>query len=131
MTKANATFAGKNWDEQPFSEIEGGPKLTHVNVTNVYQGDIEGEGTLEYLMVYHTAGPVDFVGYERIVGKIGGRTGSFVLKHTGTYAADTAKADYVVEPGSGTGDLACLRGKGSMAAGHSASNAFPFEYDFE
>ena len=40
-------------------------------------------------------------------------------------------AEYVVEPGSGTGDLAGLRGRGGMAAGHSASNAFPFDYDFE
>jgi hypothetical protein len=130
-TLGNATFEGKNWDEKPFSEIEGGPKLTHVSVTNVYTGDIEGEGTLEYLMVYHTAGPVDFVGYERIIGKVGGRSGSFVLKHAGTYAADAAKADYVVEPGSGTGGLAGLRGRGSMAAGHTASNAFPLDYDFE
>jgi hypothetical protein len=130
-TRANATFEGKNWNEQPFSEIEGGPKLTHVSVTNIYHGDIKGEGTLEYLMVYHTAGPVDFVGYERIAGKIGDRAGSFVLKHTGTYADGTATAEYVVEPGSGTGDLAGLRGRGGMAAGHSASNAFPFDYDFE
>ena len=34
-TKANATFAGKDWNEQPFSEIESGTKLTHVSVTNV------------------------------------------------------------------------------------------------
>ena len=59
-TRANVTFEGKNWDEKPFSEIEGGPKLTRASVTNVYHGDIEGEGTLEYLMVYNTAGPVDF-----------------------------------------------------------------------
>src|SRR4051794_14834225 len=91
-TRANATFEGKSWDEHPFSEIEGGPKLTKASVVNLYHGDIEGEGTLEYLMVYHTAGPVDFVGFERIVGRIGERTGSFVLRHTGTYADGSAKA---------------------------------------
>ena len=82
-------------------------------------------------MVYNTAGSVDFVGYERIVGKIGDRSGSFVLHHTGVYANDVAKADYSVVPGSGTGDLAGLRGQGSMAATHSPSSPFPFEYEFE
>src|SRR5437764_8907941 len=116
MTRASATFEGKNWDEKPFSEIDGGPKLAHVSVTNVYHGDIEGEGTLEYLMVYHTAGPVDFVGYERIVGRIGDRAGSFVLQHTGTYENGTAKADYAVALGSGTGDLAGFRRTGRFEA---------------
>jgi len=128
---ANATFEGKSWDEQPFSEIEGGPKLTHASVTNVYHGDLEGEGTLEYLMVYHTAGPVDFVGYERIVGRLGGRSGSFVLQHTGTYADGSAKATYVIAPGSGTGELVGLRGQGSMDAKHAPSNPFSLDYDFE
>jgi len=130
-TRANVTFEGKNWDEKPFSEIEGGPKLTRASVTNVYHGDIEGEGTLEYLMVYNTAGPVDFVGYERIVGRIGDRSGSFVLQHTGTYADGTANASYTVAPGSGTGDLAGLRGQGKMAATHAPSSPFPFEYDMD
>jgi hypothetical protein len=130
-TRATVTFEGKHWDEQPFSEIEGGPKLTKASVTNIYHGDLEGEGSLEYLMVYTTAGPVDFVGYERIVGRIGDRAGSFVLQHTGTYADGTANATYAVVPGSGTGALTGLRGQGTMAASHAPSSPFPFEYDID
>jgi hypothetical protein len=65
------------------------------------------------------------------MGNVGGRSGSFVLHHSGTYANDVAKADYTVVPGSGTGALATLRGQGAMAATHTPSSPFPFEYDFE
>ncbi len=34
-------------------------------------------------------------------------------------------------PGSGTGDLAGLRGQGKMAATHAPSSPFPFEYDMD
>ena len=38
------------WDEKPYNEIEGEPKLTRASVTQTYQGDIVGEGTVEYLI---------------------------------------------------------------------------------
>ena len=38
------------WDEKPYNEIEGEPKLTRASLTQTYQGDIVGEGTVEYLI---------------------------------------------------------------------------------
>jgi hypothetical protein len=38
------------WDEKPYNEIEGESKLTRASVTQTYQGDIVGEGTVEYLI---------------------------------------------------------------------------------
>ncbi|MCK5488724.1 MAG: DUF3224 domain-containing protein, partial [Gemmatimonadetes bacterium] len=46
--RATATFEVASWDEQPFSEVDGGPRLTRATVTKSFHGDIEGEGTLEY-----------------------------------------------------------------------------------
>ena len=103
MTSANATFQVKSWEENPFNEMEGGPKLTRASIKKSFSGDIEGEGTLEYLMMYRTDGTASFTGLERIVGSVGGRAGSFVLEHRGTFAGDTAKATWSVVPGSGTG----------------------------
>ncbi len=109
-TQATATFQVKSWDEKPYNEIDDGPKLTRVSVTKSFSGDIEGEGTLEYLMIQRDDGSASFVGLERVVGRVGDRSGSFVLQHLGTYEEGTAKATFSVVPGSGTADLRGLRG---------------------
>ena len=77
MTKsANARFAITRWDEEPYSEGQDQPRLTRASVTKTYTGDIEGEGQVEYLMMYRSDGSATFVGLERFVGRIGGKTGS-------------------------------------------------------
>ncbi|MBV9763206.1 MAG: DUF3224 domain-containing protein [Acidobacteriaceae bacterium] len=52
-------------------------------------------------MVYIGQSTGIFVGVERIVGSIGERTGSFVLKSQGMFATDTLEAKWSVVPGSG------------------------------
>ena len=67
---ANARFAIKNWDEKPYSEGKDLPKLTRASVTKTFTGDIEGEGQVEYLMMYRSDGSATFVGLERVVGRL-------------------------------------------------------------
>jgi hypothetical protein len=43
MNTANGRFAIKSWDEKPFSEGDGLPKLTKANVTKTFTGEIEGK----------------------------------------------------------------------------------------
>jgi hypothetical protein len=117
-TRAMGTAEIQSWEEEPYDEPEGGPKLARVRVTNAFRGDIEGEGTLTYLMAYGTEGAVTFVGLERVVGRLGGRSGSFVLQHRGTFAGEAAWGDWSVVPGSGTGELRGLRGEGGFVAQH-------------
>jgi hypothetical protein len=74
---ANARFAIKNWDEQSYSEGQDLPELTRASVTKTFTGDIEGEGQVEYLMMYRSDGSATFVGLERVVGRIGAKTGTF------------------------------------------------------
>jgi uncharacterized protein DUF3224 len=129
-THGTGTFEGKSWDEQPISDVDGAPKLTHALVTNAYQGAIDGEGTLEYLLMYRHDGTCLFVGAERIVGTVDGRSGSFVLQHNGVFAQETATTTLAVVAGCGTGDLATLRGEGFFAAGH-GTVPYTFDYHFE
>jgi hypothetical protein len=128
---ANGTFEVKNWDEKPYNEMEGVAKLTHAIVTQDYQGDIEGEGTLDYLMVYVSESAASYVGLERIAGRIADRSGTFVLQHTGTFADGIASVNYSVVPGSGTGDLNGLKGQGSYSTGHVQPHPFSLEYSFD
>jgi hypothetical protein len=125
---ANARFAIKNWDEKPYSEANDGPKLTRASVTKTFTGDIEGEGEVEYLMMYRNDGSATFVGLERFVGRIGGKPGSFVLQRTGTFESGQAKESYFVIPGSATGDLHGLAGEGSSFVGHGTEHPFTLSY---
>lgn len=128
---ANARFAIKNWEEQPYSEGQDLPKLTRASVTKTYTGDIAGEGRVEYLMMYRSDGSASFVGLERVEGRLAGMTGSFVLERTGVFEEGQAKESYSVIPGSATGELHGLRGEGRSAVGHGLEHPFSLTYEMQ
>ena len=131
-THANAAFDIKSWDEKPYSEVAGMPKLTRASVSRVFHGDFEGEGAVEYLMMYRSDSSANFVGMERMVGKLGGRSGSFILQRSGTDDGKTTHESYFVVSGSGTGDLKGLKGEGTFLATHAQPNyTFTLDYEFE
>ncbi len=126
---ANARFAIKSWDEKPYSEGQDMPRLARASVTKTFTGDIEGDGQVEYLMLYRSDGSATFVGLERVAGRLGGKTGTFVLQRIGVFEDGQAKESYSVVPGSGTGELHGLRGEGSSAVGHGMEHPFSLDYD--
>lgn len=126
---ANARFAIKGWDEKPYSEGAGVPKLTRATVTRTYTGEIEGDSHSEYLMMYRNDGSAAFVGLERIAGRIGGKNGSFVLERTGVFEGGQAKERYTIISGSGTGELAGIRGEGTSSVGHGMEHPFVLTYE--
>ncbi len=128
---ANARFAIKAWDEKPYSEGENLPKMTRAAVTKAFTGDIDGEGHVEYLMMYRGDGTATFVGLERITARIGGKAGTFVLQRIGVFESGQAKESYSVVPGSATGELAGLRGDGVSGVGHGMEHPFTLNYEFD
>jgi hypothetical protein len=131
-SQSNVSFALKSWDEKPYNELPGELKMTRSSVAYTYQGDIEGESTLDYLMVYREDGSGSFVGLERLIGRVAGCTGSFVLQHTGTFNKSDVNGTCFVVPQSGTGELANLRGEGSISlSGHAELYPMNFNYHFE
>jgi hypothetical protein len=126
--RSTSTFEVKSWDERPFAEGDGAPKLTRTEATKTFTGDIEGEGTVAYLMVYRPDGPTLITGFERVLGSVGGRAGSFVFRHEGTDQDGAAAVTCTVVPGSGTGELAGLRGEARFAA-RSMTVEVTFDYE--
>ena len=126
---ADARFAITSWDEKPYSEGEGLPKLTRATVKKTLTGDIEGEGHVEYLMMYRADGSATFVGLERVTATIEGNAGTFVLQRSGVFENGQAKESYSVIPGSGTGALKGLRGDGSTSVGHGMEHPFTLNFD--
>ena len=83
-------------------------------------------------MVYDQNDHAIYTGLEHISGTLGGKSGSFVLHMEGKFDGGVATGDWLVVPGSGTGDLRGLRGKGSFAAQlHTNNTPFTLDYDFE
>ncbi len=121
----------KRWHEPPFHEIADGSKLAQASVVWTYSGDIKAEGKLEYLMTYLSEIGTTQVGLERVVGSVGGKQGSFVLRREGTFQNDTASDTLTVVPGTGTGALRGLRGAGTFAWLQARPKGeFTLEYDF-
>jgi hypothetical protein len=127
--RATSTFEIKRWDENSYSEFDGGKKLTRARVTKTFQGDVEGEGDVEYLMMYREDGTATLVGLERIVGRVHGKAGSFVLQEEGTFEDGAARILWRIVPGSGTGELEGIRGEGRFVAGHEPRHPFALEYE--
>lgn len=126
--RAAARFAIESWEEKPYSEGPDLPKLTRASVTKRYTGDIDGQGQVEYIMMYRGDGSASFVGLERITGRIAGRSGSFVLQRTGVFEGGVAKESYSIVPESATGGLRGLVGDGTSAVGHGMEHPFTLNY---
>lgn len=133
--QASATFQINAWNEntwegQPSRDVQGA-KMTRAEISKTYQGDLEGEGTLQYLMTYAEDGTATVIGLERFVGRLGNRTGSFVFQHEAFADASGVRGTATVVPGSGTGDLKGLRGEDRFAYGHLERYPVTFTYEFE
>lgn len=127
--QAAVTFRIEGWDEEAFDEAEDGPRLTRAHIRKSFEGDLVATGNLMYVMTYLDAANASFLGFEKVTGVLGGRSGSFVLRHTGVYDGEQARASCEVVAGSGTGELAGLSGSGGFSAGHAEQHDMIFEYE--
>ncbi|MDQ6771583.1 MAG: DUF3224 domain-containing protein [Candidatus Dormibacteraeota bacterium] len=127
---ATGTLKTSTWKEEPFAEIEGAPKLSHDRVSQTFTGDIEGEGTWQGLNAYRDEASAIFVGFERVDGRVGGRSGSFVLQVSGTYENGEARIRWSVVPGTGTGELRGIRGDGTYLAAGSFEDGYSYDLDY-
>jgi hypothetical protein len=125
------SFEIASWNEEPYVQIDEARKLTRAEVTQTFSGDIEGEGSVQWLMCYRTDGTADWIGMQRIVGKVNERSGSFVLQTIGTFDGSIAAGDWSVVAGSGTDELEGLTGKGRIEApmGSQATYTLDFALD--
>jgi hypothetical protein len=128
---ARATVSQTSRQEHGFGEASAGPRLTRASAVFVYAGEVEGEGVLEELRVGFADGSATLYAIERVSGSVGGRPGSFVLEHVGSAHNGVATSRRTVVPGSGTGELAGLRGVIEAACGRASTCAITFHYCFD
>ncbi|HUZ54107.1 MAG TPA: DUF3224 domain-containing protein [Streptosporangiaceae bacterium] len=127
--QATGTFTVSGWDENTCEELDGGGKLTRAHVTFGFDGDLKGKGGWEAVMCYGQDGTASFTGYQRTVGELAGRSGSFVVRADGSYEDGQARTLWQVVDGSATGDLRGLRGTGSAVTTGGSGGTFTFDYE--
>lgn len=130
---AKGSFESTSWEEQPLRDVDGAPKLAHASMVSAFQGDIDGEGSSDYLISYHDAesGLAHFVGTERVRGKVGDRSGAFLIHSEGTHQNNGLQATWKIVPGSGSGDLKGITGAGACSSDGTHTVSFTLDYDFE
>jgi hypothetical protein len=68
-----------------------------------------------------------YVAMERVTGTLKGRTGSFVLQHSGTMTRGAPQLSVTVVPDSGTGQLEGLTGTMTIKI-DAGKHSYEFEY---
>ena len=76
-----------------------------------FQGDLEGTSKVDMLGVGSDTGSGAYVAIELVSGTLHGKTGTFVLQHSGIRTKDSQQLTILVVPGCSTGQLAGLEGK--------------------
>ena len=111
MTQVTGTFKVLGWEERSYDAADL-PQLAHAAVSQELQGGIEGEASIQYLLASREDRSASFFGLARVVGRIGERSGTFVMQDVGTFENGVAKGRWTILSGTSTGDFEGIRGEG-------------------
>lgn len=91
-------------------EVESA-NLGRMSIDKQFHGDLEGTSKGEMLSaVTEVKSSAGYVAIERVSGTLHGRSGTFVLQHSGTMTRGVPQLSVSVVPDSGTGQLVGLAG---------------------
>jgi hypothetical protein len=125
MIKATGTFEVK-LTPQPVAE-----GLGRMTIDKTFQGDLEGSSVGEMLSAMGgVKGSAGYVAIEKVTGKLGGKSGTFVLQHSGSMDRGAPSLTVTVVPDSGTGELVGLSGKLGIRI-EGGQHFYDFEYSLD
>jgi uncharacterized protein DUF3224 len=105
------------------------PLLNRMTLDKHYHGDLEATGKGQMLTAgTDVKGSGAYVAIEKVTGTLGGRTGSFVLQHSGTMTRNTPQLTITVVPDSGTGELKGITGKMAINIAADGKHSYDLEY---
>jgi hypothetical protein len=106
-----------------------GDGLTRLLLDKQYHGDLDGTGKGQMLTNGINASKSGvYVAMETFTGTLKGKSGSFVLHHTGIMRQGTPDLTINVVPDSGTGQLAGISGKMTIIIAKDGKHSYDFEY---
>ena len=126
-TRASGTFEVKLSPQAP-DEGQGGVSIGRMLLDKRFGGDLEGTSKGQMLASGSAAGSGGYVALEQVTGTLGGRSGSFVLQHSGTMTRGRPQLSVTVVPESGTGELQGLTGRMNIVI---EEGRHSYEFDYE
>jgi hypothetical protein len=124
MPQVKVPFEVTGWEPEPepLELGDAGPvAFARVRLRKSFTGALAGTSQLVMTSAAVGESPVGYAALEVVTGTLDGRTGTFVLQHTGVVDEGAPPPSGVVLPGTGTGELAGLRG--TMTIAHDESGA--------
>jgi Protein of unknown function (DUF3224) len=96
---------------QPAYDTVDEVALGRMTINKRFHGDLEATSTVEMMTAMTgVKGSAGYVAIERVTGTLQGRTGSFVLQHSGTMTRGEQHLAVSIVPDSGTGELKGIDG---------------------
>ncbi len=93
------------------TEVSADPMLGRFLLTKKFSGDLEGSACGHMLSAGTSIkGSAGYVAIDQVTATLEGRTGGFVLQHSGSMKRGVPTLSVMVVPDSGTGELAGLTG---------------------
>jgi hypothetical protein len=127
VAQARGTFDVQLDPQAPDAGAEG-TLPDRLTIDKQFHGDLEGTSHGQMLAATTAVtGSAGYVAIERVRGRLAGRSGSFVLQHSGTLERGTPHLSVTVVPDSGTEELAGLAGGMEIIIAE-GKHSYVFEY---
>jgi hypothetical protein len=109
MKTATGTFEVKMLPPAGGAPEDGFLRLA---LEKTFEGGLDGASKVAMLATSDGRSPEGgYVALERFTGQLDGKSGSFIMQHSGIMAPGSMELRVLVSPGSGTGELAGITGK--------------------
>lgn len=106
------------------------PALGRMSIDKQFAGDLVGTSKGEMLAAMtEVKGSAGYVAMEKVTATLAGRSGTFVLQHSGTMTRGTPSLTITVVPDSATGELKGLSGTMTIDVAD-GKHSYVFRYTF-
>jgi hypothetical protein len=127
-THASGTFEVKLNPQKADNPPAEAANLGRMSIDKQFRGNLEATSKGEMLSaVTDVQGSAGYVAIERVSGTLDGRSGTFVLQHSGTMTRGEPQLSVTVVPDSGTDQLTGLAGKMTIKI---ADGKHFYEFDY-
>jgi len=124
---ASGTFEVKIVPQTPDGIFEDAT-LGRLTIDKQFRGDLEATSKGQMLSALTSVkASAGYVAMERVTGTLGGRSGTFVLQHTGTMNRGEPRQSVTVVPDSGSGQLEGLAGTMTIKI-EGGKHSYEFDY---
>ena len=126
---ATGPFEVKMTPQKPDNPTEEAASIARMTGDKQWHGDLEGTSKVVMLATAPDAkGSGVYVALERVTGTLKGRSGTFLLHHTGIMDRGKPTLTILVAPDSGTGQLTGITGKMTINIAPGGKHSYDFEY---